>query len=747
MIKRKTYSERCFKRVASILLLLNCFAFNSCSQSLNNNLDSNLPDLIPYRKGDLWGYCNENKKIRIKPRYNSVELFDTFGFAKVTLIKKKSGNHKKLSGVINSEGLIVIPIVYDSENFTYSVFQNDNEDSTKVGPYAVIKHSNYLIACNYPSNVYSKKPAIILDRYLIYNKLRGSYELFDRNGNKIFSDSLIISKYYSGDLDEKSNSPIVDYVIVNNINSPKKGIRRWNGDILFNREFDEIEPINLDLFFGWNNGKVGLYTINGQTILEGYSDLKIGHNNDFVFTSEGCYSINHKKYIGSGYTGSRFNYLFLDSLILIPQKNEEHNKLKYALYNFKLEKLLTKAVSSYYYSENQGYLLVYTNREGLRCYNSFGEEIVKLGDVDSALVISDTRLVIKTKTGVGIWSLKDKSYIVEPIYEDINFSFSDFYIVKSYDGYFNIIDTSGVLKKNLLYKSIKIKSTAFEFVGDKKLLVERISNQISNKSIASTTFFLKMNQQRIDNNNKVFYPTYRGDDYAKYIKQCESLTTFIIGKRIDDSLEIIDNNLNTISITKESSDFFKLGKNIFYHDKSSNEQKINFFRCLTISKHPNDLEINSTDRIPIYYDGQHTFILRKKIKQNSDVEKFGLISESGILMHPFDYEKLVPFEIMNIKKQFISTGVVGYKDNTTIVFQNRKQMFSLKGEVQIISCFGNKILVSDSRGNQGLLDWSGNVIIPLKYFKITLGNSSLIEVQKNHKLYGYYNINGKKYFE
>jgi WG containing repeat len=42
-----------------ILLLINCIAYSQ-----------KLPILIPYREGKLWGYCDSNKKVIIKPKYN-----------------------------------------------------------------------------------------------------------------------------------------------------------------------------------------------------------------------------------------------------------------------------------------------------------------------------------------------------------------------------------------------------------------------------------------------------------------------------------------------------------------------------------------------------------------------------------------------------------------------------------------------------------------------------------------------------
>ncbi len=42
-----------------------------------------MPDLIPYRKGNLWGYVDSNKVIKVKPTFASVEGFDELGRARV----------------------------------------------------------------------------------------------------------------------------------------------------------------------------------------------------------------------------------------------------------------------------------------------------------------------------------------------------------------------------------------------------------------------------------------------------------------------------------------------------------------------------------------------------------------------------------------------------------------------------------------------------------------------------------------
>ena len=60
--------------------------------------------LIPYRKGNLWGYCSADKSIVVKPEYDKVSYF----------IENQPGlivKDKKV-GLMSFKGEIVIPIEY-----------------------------------------------------------------------------------------------------------------------------------------------------------------------------------------------------------------------------------------------------------------------------------------------------------------------------------------------------------------------------------------------------------------------------------------------------------------------------------------------------------------------------------------------------------------------------------------------------------------------------------------------------------
>lgn len=65
--------------------------------------EARLPDLIPYRKGNLWGYSDSTKKIIIDTVYQHAEFFQ-FGKAVVKKGKK--------FGAIDANGKTIVPFIY-----------------------------------------------------------------------------------------------------------------------------------------------------------------------------------------------------------------------------------------------------------------------------------------------------------------------------------------------------------------------------------------------------------------------------------------------------------------------------------------------------------------------------------------------------------------------------------------------------------------------------------------------------------
>lgn len=78
-----------------------------------------LPDLIPFRSGKKWGYCDREKKIVIEPKYDEVRLFAGDKAA------VRSGIYW---GYINKSGNVVIPIVF----YAATDFYGDNFEQAKI---------------------------------------------------------------------------------------------------------------------------------------------------------------------------------------------------------------------------------------------------------------------------------------------------------------------------------------------------------------------------------------------------------------------------------------------------------------------------------------------------------------------------------------------------------------------------------------------------------------------------------------
>ena len=67
------------------------------------------PELIPYRKGDKWGFCTSDKKMVIECIYDEASIFSE-GLAAIYM------KEKNCFGYINNAGTMVIPFSFESAN-------------------------------------------------------------------------------------------------------------------------------------------------------------------------------------------------------------------------------------------------------------------------------------------------------------------------------------------------------------------------------------------------------------------------------------------------------------------------------------------------------------------------------------------------------------------------------------------------------------------------------------------------------
>src|SRR6185503_1407318 len=68
-------------------------------------LAQKLPDLIPYHKGKLWGYCDSTKKMIIEPKYDNEDFFNKNG-----AVVQENGKY----GIINKKGKYLAKPQYDA---------------------------------------------------------------------------------------------------------------------------------------------------------------------------------------------------------------------------------------------------------------------------------------------------------------------------------------------------------------------------------------------------------------------------------------------------------------------------------------------------------------------------------------------------------------------------------------------------------------------------------------------------------
>jgi hypothetical protein len=75
--------KHCIKYSFVVLALASCFV-------------SSAQILIPYRKGELWGYANQQKEIKIEPVYQHVELFEDIDIYFINIIGKEDSYKKNM---------------------------------------------------------------------------------------------------------------------------------------------------------------------------------------------------------------------------------------------------------------------------------------------------------------------------------------------------------------------------------------------------------------------------------------------------------------------------------------------------------------------------------------------------------------------------------------------------------------------------------------------------------------------------
>ena len=272
-----------------------CFVFFSCSKKIKekkNNMEANFlnnhEELIPYRKGDKYGFSDRNKNIIIEPQFDRASLFGN-GYSNVTIdgkraIINRSGDiivpfdpfykfpmttdlfqvsyeHKdeRVWGVVNLNKEVILPVKYD--DITYRYGNLELEDLNEKKGVANLK-GEIIIPVEYNHIEYKWKENL----YVIS---KGRKEgLFTIKGKQLTDFEYIDIKDFSDGLAQvKKNSS-------NNENS-LYGYIDITGNVIGKIEYEDNYRFNEGFGVVKQNGKYGLIDKQGNIKIEAkYNYLK-----------------------------------------------------------------------------------------------------------------------------------------------------------------------------------------------------------------------------------------------------------------------------------------------------------------------------------------------------------------------------------------------------------------------------------------------------------------------------------------
>jgi len=117
------------------------FLFSSILYSQTDNI------IIPYRDGNVWGFCDTLGKVVVKPYFDNVinVRYDIYNVRKASFLIQK--NTKQF--VVNEKNQITIPINHAYDSLRLKEFDIDNIEVFKDGKMGLYSNLKEIIPCNY----------------------------------------------------------------------------------------------------------------------------------------------------------------------------------------------------------------------------------------------------------------------------------------------------------------------------------------------------------------------------------------------------------------------------------------------------------------------------------------------------------------------------------------------------------------------------------------------------------------------
>jgi hypothetical protein len=337
------------KSIVAIVLL---FAVPAFAQQYD-------PSLVPYRKGNLWGYANPDKTIALKPTYNETNWF----VAGLAVVKKGVK-----FGYINKANKLVIPYkFYSAKPFMYGYFDNTgkhtaggklikNQDTVLFAG-ASLKPNGAEVCIDTKGLVMSKCPAINEGRS------GNNVEMVNVTSEKIYS--LVNNAGLYDKLTDDYKLPEDEHTYYIGIKNNRYGVINNTFDVLIPFEYDSVKKIDINgstFLIVSKNNKQGMYTGTGGVFIPVENSRLV-----YIKTNDG------NAYFIEGKDGT------------VTLKNFDQKETSSAVY------------TDIVYEENRGFVL--TAPDNTKGYYFLNKKLVAPKYTELRSVRGGSFLLVKTSTG------------------------------------------------------------------------------------------------------------------------------------------------------------------------------------------------------------------------------------------------------------------------------------------------------------------------------------------------------------
>lgn len=273
-----------------LLLLISLFFLIKTSGQYTP--DTTLPSLIPYRMGNLWGFCTPDKKMAIPAKYTWVQPFE-----KNRAIVYFDSNEHGRYGIIDEAGNELLRIGKD----TTLTILNDGTVTAEKGFYNIVllitpsgeifKPARYHVSWQFGENLYvAKKGKLygVIDRsekVVISFRYKHIWQLDEKgyalaiksNGQNGFIDKKGKPFFFLNDITIRLGPFENDRAIItmNTKGARLNGFIDRSGKITVPAKYNDIFFMQDDLYIAGNGNQWGVIRDNGDTVIPfRYSSLR-----------------------------------------------------------------------------------------------------------------------------------------------------------------------------------------------------------------------------------------------------------------------------------------------------------------------------------------------------------------------------------------------------------------------------------------------------------------------------------------